>query len=158
MFEHSNERAPQPTQRRSQPGWTLVELMVVLAIIGILAVIVYPSFREQVERTRRGDAKAVLVQNAQLMERVFTENGSYLLPNDVAPAILDKSPIDSDRTFYNIAFSAGPDDTTFTIQATPVGAAAGVGALSIDEVGNRLWDKNENGQFDNGEDNWDEHR
>ena len=157
MVEHSSKRARQPARGRTQSGWTLVELMVVLAIIGILAVIVYPSFREQVERTRRGDAKAVLVQNAQLMERVFTENGTYL-PNGAAPNILDKSPIDSDRVFYNIAFLAAPTATAFTIEATPVGVANGEGRLSIDQVGNLLWDKNENGQFDNGEDNWDEHR
>ena len=58
-------------------GFTLIELMVVVAIVAILAAIAYPSYRSQIEKTRRADAKAVLMQAAQYMERLYTENGCY---------------------------------------------------------------------------------
>ena len=51
--------------------------MIVVAIVAILAAIAYPSYRDQIERTRRADAQAVLMQAAQFMERIYTENGCY---------------------------------------------------------------------------------
>src|SRR6476620_453648 len=56
-------------------GFTLIEIMIVVAVIGILAVIVLPSYQDSVRKARRGDARAALVTTAQLMERYATEHG-----------------------------------------------------------------------------------
>ena len=81
--------------RRNQ-GFTLVELMIVVAIVAILAAIAYPSYKEYVRKSRRADAKAVLVEAAQFMERVYTEDFSYASAE--LPPSLKKSPKDGDGT------------------------------------------------------------
>ena len=59
-------------------GFTLVELMIAVAIVGILASIAYPSYQDSVRKSRRADAKGALLGFANAMERHFTENNSYL--------------------------------------------------------------------------------
>ncbi|MDO6563627.1 type IV pilin protein [Amphritea sp. 1_MG-2023] len=58
-------------------GFTLIELMIVVAVIGILLSIAYPSFMEQVRQSRRSDGYAALMQAAAMEERYFTVNNSY---------------------------------------------------------------------------------
>ena len=58
-------------------GFTLMELMIVVAIIGILAGIAYPTYQDSVRKSRRADAEAVLLELAQWMERFYTENNRY---------------------------------------------------------------------------------
>jgi type IV pilus assembly protein PilE len=58
-------------------GFTLIEMMITVAIIGILASIAYPAYQDYVRRAARADAKAVLMETAQFMERHFTTNNAY---------------------------------------------------------------------------------
>ena len=58
-------------------GFTLIELMITVAVVAILAAIAYPSYTGYVQRARRTDAKTVLLEAAQFMERVYTERGAY---------------------------------------------------------------------------------
>lgn len=115
-------------RKQFQAGFTLIELMITLVIIAIITAIAYPSYVNNVIRSRRADARALLSENAQFMERFFTENNRY--DQDlagIAPVLpLTRSPRTATGTavMYNIAILA-ITPTTFTVQAVPVNVMAG---------------------------------
>lgn len=115
-------------------GFTLIELMIVVAIVAVLAAIAYPSYQEQIKRSRRADAKTVVMENAQFMERFYTQNGTYL--NATLPIL--EAPKDGGAKFYDLAFAGGqPTATTFIVTATPKNAMLGdaCGTLTINQAG-----------------------
>lgn len=116
-------------------GFTLVELMITIAIIGILAAIAYPSYTQYVLRANRSEAQAILTESAQFMERYFTTNGTYVggaLLSGVSP-----KGASGDAIKYTISFSLGPTATDFTLQAVPNGGQTGdsCGTLSLSNTG-----------------------
>lgn len=58
-------------------GFTLIELMITVAIIGILAAVVYPNYTESVNKGRRSECKSAILQTATLLERFYTTNNTY---------------------------------------------------------------------------------
>lgn len=121
--------------KRASRGFTLIELMITVAVVAILAAIAYPSYQEQVRKSRRAQAKADLIEYAQMAERHFSVNNSYAgfdLPATQSPrggtAYYDLTPAE---TFT--------DATTFTITATAKDGQANdaCGNLSINHVGQK---------------------
>lgn len=98
-----------------QRGFTLIELMIAVAIIGVIASIAFPSYNSYIQKTRRSAAAACLSEHAQFMERYRTSNMSY------SGATLATLACSTDlSTAYTFAFKAGePTASTFEIEATP---------------------------------------
>ncbi len=118
--------------RNRQRGITLLELMIVAAIVAILASIGYPSYLDQVARARRGDAKTVLTEAAQFMERNYTAAGAYnrtaggaaiSTGSSSLPAGLREAPQEGSNKFYDITITT-VGVNSFTLQAAPTGAQA----------------------------------
>lgn len=143
-------------KRQAQRGFTLFELMITVAIVGILAGVAYPAYQGQISSTRRTDAQSDLMQLASFMERFFTENNSYLTPAGVAPVLpFVQSPQSSTNIAYNLSVNpATVTSTSYTLVAVPVGAQAGDGFLNLSDTGVRIWDTNNSGAVDAGENDW----
>lgn len=108
-------------------GFTLIELMIVVAILGIISAIAFPSYQENVAKSRRADVKSVLTENAQLMERFYTENNRYdqNLAGTAPVLTVLVSPRSATGTsvMYNITIAiipqALPVQSSYTLTATP---------------------------------------
>lgn len=115
-----------------QRGFSLTELMITVAIIGILVAIAYPSYSSHMRKTRRNMAQACLLENAQVLERIYTANLSY-------EEAEDPSCSDDVLAFYDVALASPPTNLTFTLTATPKGAQVKdeCGKLTLNEKGQR---------------------
>lgn len=120
-------------------GFTLIELMIVVAVIGILAAIAYPAYSEQVRQTRRAEVATVLLENAQLLERHFTRHGAY---DADSISLTAQSPAAGRAVF--LVEATRLEANAFTLSATAVegGVMAGdaCASLSLDQVGRRTPD------------------
>ncbi|MGC8732116.1 MAG: type IV pilin protein [Halothiobacillaceae bacterium] len=104
---------------KSSKGFTLIELMIAVAIVGILAAIAYPSYQQYVLKTRRAAAQGCLQELAQWMERYYTSNMTY------ANANLPQTSCRNDLAdFYAFSFSGTPDGASYTLQAVAQGKQA----------------------------------
>ena len=132
-----------------QKGVTLMELMIVVAIIGIIAAVAYPSYQEFVMKSRRADGQAALMSFAGAMERYFTVNDTYCGagPGSVAACstgtpdaevFVSEAPVDGDDKYYDLDLSV-LTGTTFTVRAQPKGAQStdSCGNLTVDQTGAR---------------------
>ena len=133
---------------RSQHGFTLIELMIVIGIIGIISAIAYPSYQESVAKSRRADAQRALMEAEQFMRRYYsakdTFKGTYLPAGiQVSPragsgdAAYDIQLFEDDTVVGTADDDLTTEETTFTLRATRTGSMANdrCGDLQVTNTG-----------------------
>lgn len=106
---------------KKNTGFSLIELLIALAIVAILAAIAIPSYNSQIQKTRRSDAITSLTRAASMQERFYMRNNSY------TGVVADLGGAQSPEGYYTLAVditacpNGQPDGSCFTLTANPAG-------------------------------------
>lgn len=116
-------------------GFTLIELMIVVAIVGIIAAIAYPSYQGYVQRTKRVDAQSEMMQQAQRLQ------SHYVIRHNYTAATLDNNATTKNFPASNPAYTINlsRNAQTWTLVATPSGSQVGNGHLVLNSQGHKCW-------------------
>ena len=127
-----------PSPGRLARGFTLIELMITVAIVAILASVAYPSYTSHIARARRADARGQLMGAAQFMQRFYAANDSYTTTRSnvgvaaAMPAQLMRSPAEGSSQIYALTIAASVGSYTLTM------APLNPGPMASDECGSFL--------------------
>ncbi|MGH1471406.1 MAG: type IV pilin protein [Cellvibrionaceae bacterium] len=148
---------------KKHTGFTLIELMIVVAIVAILAAVGIPSYQQYVTKTKRTDCQGVLVNFSLSMERFFAGNNTYdgaavgsATTGIPLPTVFpSECPLDSGTKTYDLTIEAA-DASSYVLRATPKAASgqSNDGLLEYTSAGIKRWDRNNSGTIDAGEDKW----
>ncbi|XOV82166.1 MAG: type IV pilin protein [bacterium] len=139
-------------------GFTLIELLVALAIFAIISALAIPQYTAFTERGFRAEVQSDLLNCAQAMERFNATEFTYVGTNpggdDTALDATICTPLSAPSGRY--AITAVTTANTFVLTATPAGSMAGDGEMTLNQVGNRTWDEDNNGAISATETDWEE--
>lgn len=135
--------------RGRQRGFTLIEVLLVVLIVGILGAVALPSYAEYVRRAARADVQLTLLQASSWLERRYAECNDYtrinpstnppcttVLAASDLPASLKVAPSGGGRVRYNVTISALTGQT-YTVQGVPLDSADRCGTFRLTSVGVR---------------------
>jgi type IV pilus assembly protein PilE len=172
-MSHSALRRAHSKQNRDK-GFTLIELMITVVVIGILASISYPSYTQYMRNTQRTDAQSALTDLANRLEKFYFQCNGY---NETATTTyvpitggsiagcngLGYANTSSPSGYYTLSIDAATVactvTTCYSLTATPVatGPQKNDGGLQLTSSNIRRWDKNNNGTYEVSESMWKAH-
>lgn len=120
-------------------GFTLIELMIVVVILGILAAIAYPAYTGYQERAKRVEAQTTMLDIAQQLTSYKVAHGDYK-DADKASFMVDKIPSTGTENF-TLELKTSADNHSWTLTATPKNTMLNTGAITLDSTGKRCWEK-----------------
>lgn len=120
--------------RRNQSGFTLIELMIVVAIVAILLVVGLPAWQEQVKRSKRTAAQAEMYDIANRQQQYLLSNRSYMDDTILTNTGYTLDPDVAKNYSWSIALGAGTTPT-YVLTFTPTGSQASDGPLTLNEQG-----------------------
>ena len=127
------------TNMKTAQGFTLIELMIAVAVVAILGAIAWPMWQDYIMRSHRTAAKACLLEQSQYMERFYTQNMSYATSRDGDDVALPDGGCAAEQAEYYTFSIADVDDTSYTLEAEPQGTQAtrdtACGTLGVDQTG-----------------------
>ncbi len=117
--------------KKRASGFTLIELMITVTIIGIVAAIAYPSYNQHIQKTHRFEGKDLLAQAVMNQERFFSNNNSYTAIIGAGGLGYAGAPPESEHGYYSIAIDAAtvacPIATCYSMTITAIGVQAADG-------------------------------
>ena len=121
---------------KASSGFTLIELMIVVAIIAIFAAIAIPSYTKYIVASHRTEAQAAMLTLAQFLESKYNASFSYPAVADIPTAL--KSPANV-TTYYTLSVNVANSSQTYTITATPTNVQSDsvCGTLTLKEDGTK---------------------
>jgi type IV pilus assembly protein PilE len=139
ILEKSRMPKQTTTLRSAQGGFTLIELMITVAIVAILATIASTSYNTQVQKSRRTDARSAVLDLAGREEKLFSTTNAYsAAASDLGYAAVNTPwPITIGSGYYNVSVTV-PTPTTYSITATAINSQASDAqcqTLSVDQTG-----------------------
>ncbi len=131
--------------RRMNRGFTLIEMMITLAILGVVLAIAIPSYKQYTIRNNRAAVQAEMMQIAASLERYKSRQLTYLgatLPNAGIYGS-NKYPKNASSTsqLYTLTLTLSPNATSWVLKALPENTQFNDGALALDSAGRRCWNK-----------------
>jgi len=125
---------------RRMSGFTLIELMIAMVVIGILAAIAYPSYLDQMRKSRRASAQTFMMDVANREQQYLLDVRNYAVGAGAVATLNTTVPTDVTQ-FYTITIDppAATTPPSYTISATPIAGSAQVsdGVLTLDNLGNK---------------------
>lgn len=136
-------RHPRPWRAKKHRGFTLIELMIVVVIIGVIAAIAYPAYQDQVRKSRRSEAKSTLTDAAARMEKYYMDNKTYNT-TDLTKLGYNTTPYMTTNGYYQVSVVAATTTATaYELQAVAQSKGgqnqdSGCTTMKLDSQGRKL--------------------
>ena len=109
---------------RRTSGFTLIELMITVAVVGVLSAVAYPAYQDSIRKGRRADARALLQAAGLAQEKYRLNNATFAsATTDLAPPCPTSGNCNSEQTYYRLATPTGVSATGYTLTANAVAAS-----------------------------------
>lgn len=125
-----------------QKGFSLVEIMMVIAILGVLAAIAIPAYQDYIVKAKRGEVKTEMMAIAQNLQRYHVANKSFANAKGNLGFNTDL-PFPNKEPVYNIKLTISADNRSWVLEATPIADKSQDknGSLRLNSQGHKCWTK-----------------